>query len=324
MLNVKSRTIIFCENGTEHIRNLTVKNIVVISMIALLTGCSTIDVAEQKSLKIKKSKSEVDGKNTFVEIASLPAQLRNAYIWTDATGKRVICPEPFPDVAASSSLNATANAVNNLSSAINNSIDLERQKSLAAASNQVVGGADGNSSGTNSDSDFVNNFSRTYGSNNSLDQSINLGLETTSTMVNLGGRTDIVLLAREMMFANCMASANQQIGTESTPVQVNLTKIFDVLNDMVKADRAKADAKKAQAEANQAQAETNKINAVIKAVDKLDPKVLAGLQTGITEQYMKSYLTVRDTCISNAAGDTKKIKNCDDEFRRAVTALMKI
>lgn len=302
------------------------EKIVIISMIALLTGCSTIDLAEQKGLKIKKSKIEADAIKNFVEIASLPAQLRNAYIWTDEHGNRVICPEPFPDVAASTSLNATANAVNNLSSAINNSINLERQRSLTAASNQAAGGADGNNSGSNSDFDHIHNLNRTYGSNNTLNQSINLGLETTSTMVNLGGRTDIVLLAREMTFANCMASANGQISTSnaSSPVQANLTKIFDVLNDMVQADRAKADAKKAQAEANQAQAEANKINAIIKAADKLDPKVLAGLQTGITEQYMKSYLAERDTCISNAAGDVKKVKNCEDEFGRRITSLMQL
>lgn len=303
------------------------KLIVLLSITMLAAGCSILDISEQKTVKIKGSDISVSGKNSTVEIASMPAQLRNAYIWTDELGNRIICSEPFPDVAASTSFNATANALNKLTASLNHSIDIEKQRQANRAASQNSGGNEGSSENSDSGSDFTNNLTNSYSTNNAIDQSINLGLQATSTMVNLGGRTDIVLIASRMMFANCMASANKQLSAPSgkvSPVQENLTKIYDIINDMVKADRAKAQAKQAQAQANQTQAEANKIKAVIKAADKLDPKVLAGIEPSINKQYMETYLTTRDKCIKAASGNAQKIKACNDEYQRKIIALMDI
>lgn len=292
-----------------------------LSFALLSVGCSHLDITEQKTVQLQTSDIELTDKVSTVEIASMPAQLRNAYVWTKNDGERIVCPEPFPDVAASTSLNATANAVNKLNNTLSRKLELEYSRQLARARNRNSG--ENNSSDNSNESNNSTSYNNVYDTTSDLEQSLNLGLQTTSTMVNLGGRTDIVLLAREMVFANCVAAANNQLVADgnSTTAQENLSKIFTILEDMVKADRLKAETKKEEAEAKKEEAQANKISVLISGVKQIDPKILASVTPNLIKIQLKAATDDRDKCRTKANGDAKKEKLCDDKFTEKIAAI---
>ncbi|HCE2108122.1 hypothetical protein [Vibrio parahaemolyticus] len=257
----------------------------------LLSGCTSLGITEQKVVKVNHS----NGENGELEIVSFPAQLRGAYVYTGADGEKFVCAEPFTDVAASSSLNATASAVNNLATALNKSANATRD----------LQGAD--ASGSNE---------TTLGYSTQTEQSINVGLNTVNQIVALEGRTQFVLLAREMLFRTCEAAANGYLNSTETIVAQQHQKVFTALTQMV-------DTEKAKAQAEQAQADANKIKAVAAAAEKLDPKILA-VFTGLSlnEVILTQYLNEYTTCTNSAGSDVKKQQKCTATYHSQLTKLM--
>ena len=286
----------------------------VILMIAgslLISGCSTMGLTEQKTVKVKAT-----GADKGLEIASFPAQLRGAYIYTDGEGSKFVCAEPFADVAASNSLNATASAINNLSGSLNKSLETSSKKSankgIANTSNNSSSGEDSSSSSSSSSGNdgSINNegsFGSTFGSSSQSEQSINLGLNAVTEIVALEGRTQFVLLAREMLFRTCEAAANGKLETADSPVAKQHEHIFTALTKMIDTQKAKADAKKAEADAE-------KTKAILKAAEKLDPKILKIFSDGsLNKTILEDYLEDYDSCMSNASDDAAK-KKCKDTY----------
>ncbi|EOG1477126.1 hypothetical protein CGJ01_22580 [Vibrio parahaemolyticus] len=265
--------------------------------VILLSGCTSLGITEQKVVKVNHS----NGGKGDLEIVSFPAQLRGAYVYTDATGKKFVCAEPFTDVAASSSLSATASAVNNLATALNQSANATREQQ----GSENIQGTD--ASGSNE---------TTLGYSAQTEQNINVGLNTVNQIVALEGRTQFVLLAREMLFRTCEAAANGYLNSAETIVAKQHQKVFTALTQMVETEQAKAQAEKSQADAN-------KVKAVAAAAEKLDPKILA-VFTGLSlnEVILTQYLNEYTTCTNNAGSDVKKQQKCKATYHNQLTKLM--
>ncbi|MCD8475758.1 MAG: hypothetical protein LRY40_04075 [Shewanella fodinae] len=141
-------------------------------LVLITTGCTSLGITEQKTMKLELSalsKTDAPG----LEVASLPAQLRNVYIWTKSNGEKVVCSEPVPDVAASTTFKATAEAVNNLTAVVSQALEyqIERDRSLSRNSTAEDGSAASGSSGQPAQMIFSTNNSV----NNTLSQTLKTG-----------------------------------------------------------------------------------------------------------------------------------------------------
>lgn len=280
----------------------------------LVSGCTSMGITEQKTVRINESDTN---KSNGLEVASFPSQLRAAYLYTSSDGTKTVCAEPFADVAASSSLNATASAMNKLSSSLDKSLERKASRlntvgkkyTLSTSSSGDNQGEESGSSGDNSYSDSAdNNINSSFGSTTGTDQSINLGLNAVNEIVALEGRTQFVLLAREMLFRTCEAAANGELENENSVVAKQHKEIFTALIKMIDTQKAKEDAKKAVAE-------TKMTMAILKAAEKLDPKILKAIAaSGLNDIILNQYLEKMLQCIGNAANDKSKIAECKKEY----------
>ncbi|GGY92243.1 hypothetical protein [Shewanella fodinae] len=288
-------------------------------LVLITTGCTSLGITEQKTMKLELSalsKTDAPG----LEVASLPAQLRNVYIWTKSNGEKVVCSEPVPDVAASTTFKATAEAVNNLTAVVSQALEyqIERDRSLSRNSTAEDGSAASGSSGATGSNDFSTNNSV----NNTLSQTLKLGMETTSTMVNLGGRNDLVLLSREMLFSNCMLAANGFTGKPTdaelptSEAQANIKQIITVISEMVTADRLKAEAK-----ANEAKAAENTAAAAKAKAEESLKKTQASTNSALLATYTASLDKQLAACKTAAGTDKVKLSTCQTQYNEDLKAL---
>ncbi len=305
----------------------------ILLLSAILSGCSTIDLTDQKTVHIKST-------STFsshgLEIATFPAQVRGSYIYATDDGK-IVCAEPFTDVAAQSSLNATVSAVNNLSTALNKSLEASNSRSGSTnnqygsnSSSETEGLSRSGSSDRSAENSrsYENSFGNTFGTTSQAEQSVNAGLNAVTEIIALEGRTQFVLLAREMLFRTCEAAANGKLDSNESVVAKQHAIIFKALEDMIATQKTKADAAKAQADAakskadaQKAKAEKEQLEAVIAAADKLDPKILALFGGSSDQIILKQYLKEYDKCMSDAGTDQNKQKKCKDEYNKKLSRL---
>lgn len=246
----------------------------------LISGCAQLGITEQKTIN-HKNLSE-DGE---LSIASIPTQLRGAYVTkkTNNTAPYTYCAEPFADVAASNSYKATADATNKLNSLI-----------------------DSQATRANSDG---SNRSASAKTDQQIQQVVNGTLETLNTIVQLEGRTQYVLLAREMMYRTCEAASNGWYGTDenliATRVSSEHSAVVEALTRMLVAEKEKA-----TAQSNTA------VAAVTAAVadGKIDKSVLTAMTandayTVMREQQIKKL----DNCLKSAKNDKEK-SACASDF----------
>jgi len=207
--------------------------------LTMISGCSSLGLAEQKEAKVKKITT-----NGELSMASIPAQLRGVYVRSESpTNNYTLCAEPFSDVAASSSAKAALEATNKLNSILGSQASSANpngaSRSLSASSDQ------------------------------DLQQAANGTIDFVNTMVALDGRTQYVLLAREMMFRTCEAASNGWLGKDKVETAASVKSehlaIISALTSMVAAEQQKAKAQSDQALASIA----NKV-----ADGKLDPEIL--------------------------------------------------
>lgn len=291
-----------------------------LSLLVVLSGCTALGITEQKTLDLDKS----DAGSNELEIASFPAQLRGAYVYTGSDGKKYVCAEPFTDVAASSSLNATANAVNNLSTALNQSLNASRNANGSSngdsgqtTSSESEGGSQSSSANQSSANtgSYQNTVGSSYGTTAQTEQSINVGLNTVNEIVALEGRTQFVLLAREMLFRTCEAAANGNLESAESPVAKQHALVFTALTKMIETQKVKADAEKAKAEAEKAKA-------VVAAAEKLDPKILKVFADGsVNQTILNDYLEEYTNCVEGSGDDQGKKDACKKEYNKKVSKL---
>lgn len=204
-----------------------------------------------------KSKAIGDGGDLY----SIPANLRTIDV-RKKTSDYIICSEPVPDIAMSNVL----------------------KLALEASKNQSENAS--TASGTDSTSRSVSNALGLKGN-----------LDASTTALELAGRTQIVLIAREFLSSNCKARANGWIS--NADFKESQDKIVDQITAMIDTDKKKAEADKAKAVA---------VSAAVKA--KLNKKALANVGAAFAQAKAEICLSAYDSCISNAAGDATKIKVC--------------
>lgn len=247
---------------------------------AITSGCTQLGLTEQKTV-IHKDLSD----NGELSIASIPTQLRGAYV-TKKTNNSTLytyCAEPFADVAASNSFKATADANNKL----NTLIDAQASRTNSDGSNQTASAK----------------------TDQQIQQVVNGTLETINTIVKLEGRTQYVLLAREMMYRTCEAATNGWLGNTPEDIATNVTKehaqVVSALITMLVAEKEKA-----AAESNTA------IAAVAKEVasKKIDNSILQAMTANDAYGVMRKAL-LDDLVDCTGKAKTEKDKSvCQSKF----------
>jgi hypothetical protein len=271
------------------------------ALIVQVSGCNSLGITEQKVVSIDTSRNTRVG----LEIASFPTQLRASYVYTTAAGIKVVCAEPFSDVAASSSLNATAGAINKLSDSLKTSINQSGQYSREGSGSNTSDSSSSSSSGkTGSDA----SSGRAVDASNQADQNINLGMNAVNQIVALEGRTQFVLLAREMLFRTCEAAANGHLADDKTAVYKQHEQIFKALTTML-------DTQKAHEESQKAEAEAEKAKAIAKVAEKLDPKILRIFGNGtLNDLMLENYMNELTGCLDASGKDQSKKDKCKKDY----------
>lgn len=195
------------------------------------------------------------------DLYSVPANLRTIDI-RKKNADYIVCSEPVPDVAMSNALKLALDASSTQSA-----------ETAATTGDDNVSGSVSNALGLKGNSD------------------------ASTTALELAGRTQIVLLAREFISSNCKARANGWINDND--FKASQEKIVAQISAMISTDKEKAQAEKAKAEA---------IGAAVKA--QLDKKALANVANAFQQAKADTCLTTYDNCMTSAAGDSQKVKAC--------------
>ena len=215
--------------------------------------------------KARTINSDIFGDNR--EMITIPANLRTVDIRKTKSGY-IVCSEPMPDVAMSNVLK----------------LAVEASQAQEASASSVTG-----------EDSVSSSLSNTTG--------IKGNSEAATTALQLAGRTQVVLLAREFLYRNCVARANNWIDDPAFKESQN--KIIDQISNMIDADKARADADIARAKAMEAAA---------KAVP--DKKALQNVTRAIQDAKIEFCINEYDSCVLKAAGDDKKLKACRAELTK--------
>ncbi|WP_087022464.1 hypothetical protein [Thaumasiovibrio subtropicus] len=244
--------------------------IILLVLISSLSGCAQLGISEQKTANEKS----ISASQNKIGVMTYPSQIRGTYVFQTAEGKQIVCPEPFSDVASSSQLNIDAKLVNDLTHAV----------TVAIADTADTS------------------------SNQTLNQSLQLGLNAINEIVALEGRTQYVLLARDLLASTCIAAANGHLDSPNSAVAEQHKLIITALTNMLDTEQAKANAAQASAEAS-------RVEATVQAL-KLDPKILNVPGTAL-EHIRERYRT----CISDQSKNEVQLKECDSTLDRDLKIL---
>jgi hypothetical protein len=200
------------------------------------------------------------------ETLTLPAQLRTTTI-KKKPGDFISCSEPAPDVALSDTFKLitgiTADVAQTASSAA----------SAASSSTSSTG-------------------KRTF----------NNELQSNTTALELAGRTQTVLLAREFLFRTCEAASNGWL--DSKAVVMAHRGALDQITGMVAADRQKA--------------ETAGVLAAASVSIQLDSKALLNAGSVLRDTVGSVCLKSFEECLSKAGSNEKDKEVCRATFARCV------
>ncbi|MBD2849098.1 hypothetical protein [Acinetobacter baumannii] len=218
-------------------------------------GCA--NMLSQKKVKFINV-SHLSGTNgsDIKSVMSIPADLRLAIIRHDAENNEVICTEPSPDVALSDSFGAGSTITSKIT---------------------------GNST--------LPNITKAVTNDNSIDNHLN----SSTTAVTLAGRSEAVLLARDMLYQNCIWAANGFLTKEN--VQSNFKEVLQVITDIAAKEKTTAD--------------TNAKLAEAAIIGTLDPKITTASTNQLNLTLEKAKLSRYKNCLKAAKSDAKKIDACD-------------
>lgn len=194
-------------------------------------------------------------------IHTMPAQLRTVTNKTTA-GSFISCAEPGPDVAMSDTFKLITGITSDTSSSINGGDG----KSASA----------GNKIGLNND------------------------LQTSTTALELAGRTQTVLLAREFLYRTCEAASNKWI--TDTQVGRAHAEILKQITGLIETDKKKA--------------ETTAAIAGAVATGKLDPKLLGNAATAVSGAIRDACNKEFVECLGKAGADEKAKAQCTTNFNK--------
>ncbi len=187
---------------------------------------------------------------TTGEMITLPAQLRTITNKT-SKGSYISCAEPGPDVAMSDTFKLITGITTDTSSSVNNG-----NGSSASA---------GNKTGLNND------------------------LQTSTAALELAGRTQTVLLAREFLYRTCEAASNGWI--EKEDVVKAHDSILKNITTLINTDNKKA--------------ETTAAIAGAVATLKFDPKLLTNAANVVNSEIRDACTKDFEACLSKTGTDEK-------------------
>jgi hypothetical protein len=243
-----------------------------------------------------------------------------------------ICAEPPADTGANSTfalagslsnqLAANSAAASNLSRAISNANS--GSNSNSTNKNNIDGENDENSKSRSIDASRSTELSRTATSDNSLSTSasnnlaVQANLNLSREVVELQGRTQLVLLAREFMYRNCEAAANGYISREDylTLHKASINQVSEMLKASVskaEAENTAAEAKKTAAEAKKAEADAKKIEAETERL-----KILTKTDGTIFQSQLKYCKSELLKCIKVASGNSEKETVCSTTYDKCI------
>jgi len=230
--------------------------------IALL-GLSLVGCATLAPQSAKIINSDVlEGKGNLV---TMPANLRTIDIRKPDSGY-IICSEPMPDIAMSNVLK----------------LALDASQGQQASASSTTGSDSASSS-------FSNNTG------------IKGNSEATTTALELAGRSQIVLLAREFLYRNCIARANTWI--DNKKFGESQDRIINQIAAMIDADKAKSNAVEAKAKASEAVAKV------------LDKKSIENVTTIFDEAKSDLWIKEYNECIKASGKDVKKLNECEIKLK---------
>ncbi|MEL6183668.1 MAG: hypothetical protein AAFU79_03520 [Myxococcota bacterium] len=199
-------------------------------------------------------------------LASFPTELRGAYIKKDKEIR--VCAEPFPDVAASNTLEVLA---------------------------KLSGGQQGKV-----------DVPDTFSSEGSANVAGELATKSGTQVLQLGGRSGAVLLGRELLYRMCEAHSNGLLdpnqggeavvggqtkskNADMTPAVLIYTKTIDAIVKIAESERLKAEASKKQADAE----------------DKKQQAALLKARTDLAKsnKVFRACAAAYDKCVAGATGD---------------------
>jgi len=203
------------------------------------------------------------------DVVAMPANLRTIDVRKN-NADYIICAAPMPDVAMSNVLK------------------------LALDATQEQGA---NISSKSKDDENFSEIKNSLGLTGSS--------ESSTTALELAGRTQIVLLARDFLYSNCEARANKWLSNEE--FKTSQDKILNQISNMILTDKTKAEAEKAKAKATEAAAKI-----------VLDKKSLSNVSAAIEMAKQEACLAEYDNCNTSAAENSKKLKACKTKFSKCI------
>lgn len=235
-----------------------------------------------------RSQTEAQWQSTPAEAGAFtyPASIRGAYV-RPAETKQFICAEPFPDAATDES--------NKLATKL--AAEIAKQLSVTGVSESSLTG--------------------TASAESSLDRSLKI--------VELSGRSELVLVMREALYRVCEASYNDNGFDKAERLDLYKTALKSVA-DIAEAIKNEGEAKKAEAEAKKAEAEAKKKIEEVKAQAKSG---LGGAESVLAVKLAEEAAKAFNECevkAGGAAADAQEEKKgkCKQQLEERLKTIRKI
>ena len=314
--------------------------------LLLVSGCTFLGITEQKTVKQLQVSSVVakDDDGHELNVLTFPTQLRGAYAFRNPVNLGnsdtpnwqthfVVCAEPFADIGMSSTLETSLELVNNLSASRNYAAGYNRSAERSGTIKRSVEKSTVNDDGTVTTT-IVNEYessntqsgtasgNRSQDASMTSDQSAAAGLDASSTVVELGGRTQYVVLARELLYRTCEMAANGFLNAGH--VRDQQEDIINALTNMLSAEEKKAEAKKATAEAARTAQAVRLAEALnIPDADALDidGEATTQLRRELTQQLLECDSKFKE--ITDQSKRQQSIEECQSALSRLIQRLGK-
>jgi hypothetical protein len=127
---------------------------------------------------------------------------------------------------------------------------------------------------------------------------LNNDLQTSTTALELAGRTQTVLLAREFLYRTCEAASNDWLGKDD--VKAAHLQILKQITGLIETDKNKA--------------ETSAVIAGAVASGKLDPKILGYTAVAVSGAIRDACVKTFEECVAKPGVDEKAKSVCRSAF----------
>lgn len=310
--------------------------------VTYLSGCTALGLTEQKKIDIETTNK--------VNVVSFPTQLRGTFVKKAIVnvapeGKPaqyethdVFCAEPPADIGMSSFLKSSLELKNDQtakatgSRASDQTWSQRSENKLEKKTEVTTTSANGTTTTTttyNYDTESVSAEDRNakreseYLNEMTSNQSLNGNVETSSTVVELAGRTEMLNLARQFLYRNCEGAANGFLTPSQYAAQNKL--VIEAIKDMMTVEASKAKAQQAAAEASSAEAKKQLAITLDGTDEELRSLIFSGDNDGLKAYLFEelSQCLVAADEINDEATKKKAKKACQTDYETNLLRLSK-